>query len=419
MTSRRDFLRASAGAAVSLPYILTSTALGQGNTPPASERLLLGAVGVRNQGLGLVKSMVREIVAVCDVDQNVLAAAKKTVEDATGRECAAYGDYRQLLERDDLNGVVIATPDHWHALIAVNACEAGKDVYCEKPLSLTVADGQAMVGAARRYERIVQTGSQQRSSKEFRTACELVRSGKIGVVHTVKVGIPGVNFQGPPVPDSDPPPELSYDFWLGPAPLKPYNAKHVHYNFRFFWDYSGGQLTNWGAHHLDIAQWGLGMDESGPVAIEGTAGYNADGWFEVPEWMELTYEYANGVKLLCGRGQRGGTTFEGESGSIWVNRGKLESDPPELITQPLGEDDVHLYESNSHRGNWYDCIRSRKLPICDVAIGHRSATVCHLGNIAIRTGRKITWDPASEQIVGDDEAAAMLSRPYRAPWHLP
>ena len=266
----------------------------------------------------------------------------------------------------------------------------------------------------------MQAGSQQRSDSLFRRACELVRNGKIGEVRTVRVGVGGVNYSGGNVPDSDPPPELDYDFWLGPAPRRPYNRNRVHYKFRFFWDYSGGQLTNLGAHQLDIAQWGLGMDASGPVSIEGTAEYHEQRHYEVPQTFAITYTYANGVRVLCAnRGIRGGVTFEGTRGTIFVDRGRLEANPPELLRQQLGEQDIRLYVSNSHRGNWLECIRTRRAPICDAEIGHRSATVCHLGNIAVRTGRRITWDPAREVIVGDEQAQAMVSRPYRAPWRMP
>jgi predicted dehydrogenase len=360
----------------------------------------------------------KHAAAVCDVDKQRLETAKARVEKETGRACAAYHDYRKLLEDKSIDAVLISTPDHWHALPALQACEAGKDVYCEKPLTLTVAEGQALVKAARRHKRIVQTGSQQRSDPKFRLACELVRSGRIGKVKLVKVGIAKVNFAGPPVPDSEPPPELDYDMWLGPAPWRPYNVKRVHYNFRFFWDYSGGQMTNWGAHHLDIAQWGLGMDESGPVSIEAKGRYHAQNWYEVPEWCEITYQYANGTTVVCSPDNKMGARFEGENGVIYVNRGVLESEPEELVQQPLTDKDVHLYVSKQHHQNWVECIQSRALPICDVAIGHRSATVCHLGNIALRTGRKLTWDPRQEKIVGDADAAKWLTKAYRAPWKL-
>lgn len=425
-TSRREFFQqtgatlAGLGFGAGLPLFIPRSVLGGGKEQAPSERIRIGCIGVGNQGSGNLGKHLKNTVAVCDVDATRLAEAKARVEKATGKPCGAYGDYRRLLDDKNVDAVVITTPDHWHALMTIDACRAGKDVYCEKPLSLTIGDGQAMVKAARETGRIVQTGSQQRSDAKFRRACELVRAGRIGRVHTIRAGLSGVNFKGSAEPDSDPPPELDYNFWLGPAPQRPYNVRHVHYNFRFFWDYSGGQLTNWGAHHLDIAQWGLGMDESGPVSIEGTAKYNQEKLYDVPQWCEIIYEYASGVKMICGHDQRGGTTFEGAKGTIHVDRKRLESNPAELVEQPVSSDSDQLAANDmSHHANWLDCIRTRKLPICDVAIGHRSATVCHLGNIAVRTGRRITWDPAKEQIVGDAEAAAMISRPYRTPWKLP
>lgn len=417
-TTRRDFLGQVSGgmaAFLTLPAITVRQALKGGEQAP-SERIRLGFVGVANQGRNNLKNLMANAVAVCDVDAKHLADAKNQAEKGTSQSIAAHKDYRKLLDDKNVDGIVVTTPDHWHALITIHACQAGKDVYCEKPLTLTVAEGRSIVQAARKHERIVQTGSQQRSDAKFRLACELVRSGRLGKIQTVKVGLPGVNFSGPAVADSKPPAQLDYDFWLGPAPLRPYNEKRVHYLFRFFWDYSGGQLTNWGAHHLDITQWGLGMDESGPVAIEGQGRYHKDKWYETPEWFDLTYRYAKGVVVRCGREFRGGVTFEGEKGSIFVTRGKLESTPPEIIKQALKDSDVHLYASDNHHRDWLACMRSRKLPICDAEIGHRSATVCHLGNIAIRTGRKLTWDPIKETIVGDAEAAKLLSYTYRAPY---
>ncbi|MCA1686872.1 MAG: gfo/Idh/MocA family oxidoreductase, partial [Planctomycetia bacterium] len=246
-----------------------------------------------------------------------------------------------------------------------------------------------------------------------------VRSGKIGRVKEVLVGIPKVNYAQKPVPDSAPPPELDYDRWLGPAPRKPYNVNHVHYNFRFFWDYSGGQTTNFGAHHLDIAQWALGMDDSGPVSIDGTAKYNPDHLYEVPMTARITYTYANGVKVILGQEQKDipqGCTFLGTDGEIFVDRKQIKGKPDAIVKEPLSASDVHLYESKNHHQNFLDCVKSRKRPICDVEVGHRSATVCHLGNIVARLGRGIKWDPSAERIVGDEQAAAMLSRPHRSPY---
>jgi predicted dehydrogenase len=415
-TTRREFLAKSAVAAsaIALPYYVPSRAFG------ANERIVTGHIGVGNQGRTNLKAFLDNAGAVCEVDKTRLAEAVKTVE-GTGRKCEAFSDYRRMLDRKDIDAVVITTPDHWHALQTIHACQAGKDVYCEKPLTLTIAEGRKMVEAARANKRIVQTGSQQRSSENFRRACELVRGGRIGEVEQVLVGIPGVNFKGPAVPDSDPPAELDYEFWLGPAPFRSYNVNHVHYNFRFFWDYSGGQMTNFGAHHIDIAQWGLGMDDSGPVEAEGTAEFHPEKWYEVPSKCRVTLKYAGGVEMIVGQNQKdvpGGTTFIGSKGTLFVNRGKFSLNRQTVGEQPPFADDVRLYVSNNHHKNFLECIASRELPICDVEIGHRSATVCHLANIAIRTGRKLQWDPVKEQIVGDEQANSMVSRSYRAPWTL-
>jgi predicted dehydrogenase len=422
--SRRTFLR-SAAASVSIggvSYFLPPFPAASGDeTPKPSEQIRIASIGIANQGTGNTKIHAKNVVAVCDVDNRHLANAVKLVEQAGGKTPVAASDYRKILDRKDVDAVLITTPDHWHALMAVDACNAGKDVYCEKPLTLTIAEGRAIVDAARRNKRIVQTGSQQRSDDRFRKACEYVRSGRLGKIKEVRVGIPGPNWiqrAKKPVPDSDSPAELDFDMWLGPAPKRAYNQHRVHYLFRFFWDYSGGQVTNFGAHDLDITQWALGMDESGPTTIEGTATYNKDNWFETPEKCTITYSYPNGVKVICGNGEKGGCTFVGEKGTIFVNRRTIESDPPEILKEELKDMDVHLYVSKNHHANWLECMRSRKLPICDAEIGHRSATVCHLGNIAIRTGRKITWDPVKEQIVGDKEAAAMATKTYREPWKL-
>jgi len=423
MTTRRDFLRSglAGGAFLALPAVTYKAAFGA-DVPP-SEKIRIGCIGVGNQGTGNMKSFLKNVVAVGEVDTKRMATAAATVEKA-GTKPQTFGDYRKMLEMKDLDAVVITTPDHWHALMTIHACEAGKDVYCEKPLTLTIAEGRAIVNAARKNKRIVQTGSQQRSSKEFRQGCELVRNGAIGKVKQVLVGLPGPNFKGPAVPDAAPPAELNYDLWLGPAPERPYNEKRGHYLFRFFWDYSGGQQTNFGAHHLDIAQWGLGMDNTGPTEISATATFNKDKWFETPETAKIEYTYANGIKMLCSLGNGGypsGTTFEGEKGKVYVNRGKIEvvlngekvADPYKL---PTGE--TKLIVSNGHHAHWLACIKSRELPITDCEIGHRSATVCHLGNIAVRTGKKIAWDPAKEEITGDPETAKMVSREYRKPWSL-
>jgi predicted dehydrogenase len=337
--SRREFLRRTrnaaivAGLGVAGPNIFLNRTKGVTGQNP-SEFIRVGFIGLGGQGNSNLGALMKHAVAVCDVDKTRLEAAKQRVEKANHRPCSTYHDYRKLLEDKSIDAVIIATPDHWHTLPAIHACEAGKDVYCEKPLTLFIAEGQALVKAVRQHQRVFQTGSQQRSDEKFRQACEYVRSGRIGKVKTVQVGLPGVNWEkkgNPPnVPDGEPPAELDYNMWLGPAPLRRYNKNRVHYLFRFFWDYSGGQMTNWGAHHLDIAQWGLGMDESGPVEAQGTAVYNPEKLYETPLQFDVTYKYASGTMLECSSGTgkyKGGTTFRGEKGTIHVTRGKIQSTP--------------------------------------------------------------------------------------------
>jgi len=429
--SRRDFLRSATrfGAAVAIGsaapnLFLNRTRAASGQNP--SEFIRVGFIGVGNQGGGNLKRLMSNAVAVCDVDSTRAASAKASVEIANNRPCASFGDYRKMLEDKSIDAVLITTPDHWHTLPAVHACEAGKDVYCEKPLTLFIDEGKALVKAVRRNKRVFQVGSQQRSDEKFRRACEYVRSGALGKIQSVEVGLPGVNFEKKgsrgAVPYGDPPAELDFDMWLGPAPKRAYNPNHVHYLFRFFWDYSGGQMTNWGAHHLDIAQWGLGMDDSGPIeAVASDVVFHPEKLYETPQKFDITYKYASGVVIHCSSGTgkyKGGTTFVGEKGRLHVDRGTATSTPEEILSQPLPEKHVKLYVSDNHHQNWLECIKTRKDPICKVEIGHRSATVCHLGNIAVRTGKKIQWDPKKEQIIGDPELANWVSRPYRAPWKL-
>jgi len=416
--TRRSFLRttAVAASAFAAPLILPRRVFG------ANDRIAVAAIGVRNQGAGNVQRFLNsgaDVVGICDVDSSV-AANGVAIVSKKGPAPKVYGDYRQLLEEAGVDAVVITTPDHWHARMTIDACAAGKDVYCEKPLSLTIAEGRRMVDAARAHKRIVQTGSQQRSSSEFWRACMLVRNGFIGDVKDVLVGIPDPNHPGS-IGEAEPvPPELNYDMWLGPAAQKPYHSKRVHYNFRFWWDYSGGQMTNFGAHHLDIAQWGLGMDNSGPVAIEGTAEFHPQMLHEVTEKCRLVYTYANGIRMTLGQGQKdipGGTTFIGTKGKVSVNRGKLVTEPAELAESPLVAAELtQLYRSSNHTKNFLECMKSRELPICDVEIGHRSATVCHLGNLVARLGRPVKWDPVTESCPDDVEAQAMTDREYRSPW---
>ncbi len=432
--TRRGFVGGAAATAVGLPLIVSSAALGDEKKPAANERLGLGFIGVGTQNRGHLNHFLGQkevqVLAVCDVDTKRRDNARKTVEERYAAQvksgaykgCAAYNDFRELLGRQDIDAVVIATPDHWHTIVALEACKAKKDIYCEKPLTLTIHEAKSLVDAVRKYERVFQVGSQQRSDKEFRQACELVRSGRIGKIKTVYV-----NVGGPSKPcdlkEEELEAGLDWDRWLGPAPKRGYNSVlsprgvHTHFpNWRLYREYSGGMMTDWGAHHFDIAQWGLGMDESGPVEIIPPADPKAE--------KGVRYVYANGVEVIHGdeyeKGKKvRGVAFIGSDGKIFVDRGYIASDPADILKQPLGEKDVHLYKSPGHQRDWLDCIRSRKRPICDVEVGARSVTVCHLGNLAYWNHRKLRWDPTKWQFVDDAEANKWLDRERRDPWQLP
>ncbi|MHC4329657.1 MAG: Gfo/Idh/MocA family protein [Planctomycetota bacterium] len=331
----------------------------------------------------------------------------------TYKGCDTYGDFRDLLARDDIDAVVISTPDHWHAITVIQSAEAGKDIYCEKPLSQTIAEARAMVNAVRRYGRVFQTGSMQRSDWHFRLGCELVLNGYIGELKHVTVGVGGP-AGNPPLPAQTVPDYLDWEMWLGPAQWRPYNEElsphiskdhfpHWRNNSRF----GGGGMTDWGAHHFDIAQWGMGMDESGPVEIIPPDGN---------DYKVLTYKYAGGVTMT--RDKANGVLFTGTKGKVETNRGHLRTWPEELKNQQIGTDEIHLYESRNHYVDWLDAVRKRSKPICDIETGCRSVSVCHLGNIAYKLGRPLKWDPEREVFIADRGANRILSRPMRSPWRL-
>ena len=421
--TRRHFLATSAVAACG-PMLLSSPARG---FAAASERIRLGFIGIGIQSRGHLRRFVgtndSQVVAVCDVVSERREDSKRIVEEGYAKQkdmtsykgCAAYVDFRELLARDDIDAVVIGTPDHWHAIPAVMACRAGKDVYCEKPLSLTISEGRAMVEAARKHDRVFQTGSQQRSEFGglFRRAVELIRNGHLGEIKSVSVGVggPAVTCD---LPTEECPSGTDWNFWNGPSPERGYNQilcpKGIHNHFpafRNYREYAGGALADMGAHHFDIAQWALGMDNSGPVKIEPPEDKATTG---------LKFTYANGVVMT--HGGRSGCTFVGTKGTLYVDRGKIESDPANILEAKIGPDDFHVEPSDNHHRNWLDAIRSRKKPICDVEIGHRSATVCELGQIGYDLRRPLNWDPVKERFVNDDDANKLLSRPLRDPWKL-
>ena len=436
--TRRDFLRSAGPAAAAIaagPYLIASSASGAEALPAPGSRITMGCIGVGRMGSGNMHGFLAhsdvQIVAVCDVDARRRQAAKKAVEGryaarAASRAykgCTAYGDFRDLVARDDIDAVVICTPDHWHVLPAIAAARAGKDIYLEKPLSLTIAEGRALSDTVRRCGGVFQTGSQQRSDAKFRFACELVRNGLIGRLHTVTT-----MFGGDPATTIHPatmvPEGLDYEFWLGPAPWAPYTQERVHPQNDYGrpgWlrisDYSGGMMTGWGSHHNDIAQWGTGMELSGPVEIEGRGQFPRDGLWDVHGEFRVEYTYANGVKLIC-QSKGDGVRFEGSDGWVFVDRGKIDAQPRSLLRSAIGPGEIHLQESGNHHRNFLDCVKTRRDPIAPVEVGHRSATVCHLGNIAMKLGRKLKWDPDRERFVDDDGADRETSRPMRAPWHL-
>ena len=460
--SRREFLRSTRttavglGAGLVLPNLfLNRTKAATGDNP--SEFIRVGFIGTGGQGQSNMRAILKNAVAVCDADKSHAAKAREAVEKANpGRACAVFSDYRRLLEDKSIDAVLIATPDHWHALPAIEACMAGKDVYCEKPLTLTIHEGQALVKAARQYKRVFQTGSQQRSDPKFLKACEYVRSGRLGQVKTVEVGLPGVNWtKEPPVLDSEPPAELDYERWLGPAPYRPYNKHRVHYYFRFFWDYSGGQMTNLGQHSLDLVHWMTGA--KAPKSVYSTGGrffIKDDG--EVPDTQDAIFEYP-GFTTVCqyrectagrsGQGM-GGLLLHGTFGTMAVSRSGFEvwadpkvspnnvvarvlptghpvggpqpepePEPRQFWTAAVKDDTGEAMEDyGRHARNFLDCIKSRQAPATDLESGHRVATSCHLANLSMKIGRKIVWDAEKEEIVGDPEASRLLVRPYRKPW---
>jgi predicted dehydrogenase len=386
--------------------------------------LQLGFIGVGMMGRGHLSRFLSfhdvQVVAICEVEGIRRENAQQAVQQRYGdrqksgrfRGCEVYVDFRELLARDDVDAVVIATPDHWHAIPCLQAAQAKKDIYCEKPLTHSIREGRMIVDAVRDHQVVFQTGSQQRSEfgGKFRTAVDLIRNGRLGTLKTIRVGV-----GGPPVPCDLPteskPDNVAWDLWLGPAPERGYNqilcpqGMHRHFPaFRHYREFAGGALADMGAHHFDIAQWALEMDGGGPVRIEPPAGDATSG---------LRFVYANGVEMF--HGGPSGCTFEGTEGTLYVDRGKIESDPASILEEPLPEDAPRVYLSTDHRRNWLDCVRSRQATICPAEVGHRSASICHLANIAYQLRRPLDWDPQSEQFA-DDQANALRFREPRSPW---
>jgi len=424
---RRGFLKQAAGisAAVGFPYLIRSSALGKGGSVAASNRITIGFIGVGGHGIDMnLRTFLgqpdAQAVAVCDVDSNNMNKARDIVNQKYGNtDCAAYKDFRDVIARDDVDAVMVSTPDHWHVPISIAALQAGKDVECEKP-TLTVREGRALVETVKRYNRVFQWSTEDRSVYEYHRMCELVRNGRIGKVHTVRVELPsGPSDPGNPTP-MPVPKELDYDMWLGPAPWAPYTKDRIHWNFRWIQDYSGGQLTDWGAHLLDGAQWGNDSEHTGPVEVEGKGVFCEGGLYDTAKEYHIEYKYANGVTLIVKSGNPS-LRFEGNEG--WIGnvgwRAPLQAEPKSILDSVIGPDEIHLYTcQGGEQRNFLDCIKSRKECYFPPEIGQRCFTIAHIGNISMLLGRRLKWNPDKEEFVNDEQANRMLSRSMRSPWHL-
>lgn len=426
---RRKFLKTLGGAGIGLlaiPQIIPSSALGKdGHTAP-SDRIVMGAIGVGSMGTGDMKNFLRkkgvQYVAVCDVDRNHLSRAKKLVDDKNGnKDCNMYLDFREMLDKEKFDAMNIALPDHWHAIISVAVAEKGIDIYGQKPLARSVVESRAIVDAVEKNNIIWQTGSWQRSRANFHRAAELVINGKVGEVKYVEVGLPdGVRSIGTP-PVMNVPEELDWEMWLGPAPEVPYRGV-CHWNWRWIMDYSGGQLTDWAGHHVDIAHWGLGLDRTGPVSVEGEGVYPREGIYNVPVEYDIKCQYANGIKMRVANRSRlkygMGVTWYSDKAWLHVSRGNtLFASDEKILEAKIGPNDKHLYKSTDHEQNFLDCVKSRKETITPAEIAHRSISVALIGEIAMLTQARLEWDPEKEKFKNNVYANRLLVKPYRKPWN--
>ncbi len=431
-SSRREFVRRSAAAvagAIVLPQIIPSTALGMGGKLPPSDRIVFGLIGTGSQGTSDMKDFLKlnnqvQFVALCDVDSNRLTATKEIVDAANkNKDCRIYGDYRDILEKETLDAVLIALPDHWHGIIYTAAVNKKLNVYGEKPICRTIEDGQTIVRAVKENKVTWQTGSWQRSLPNFHRGAELAINGRVGKIKFIEVGLPdGRTGIGTP-PVKPVPAELNWEMWLGPAPTAPYRGVS-HWDWRWILDYSGGQMTDWAGHHIDIANWGAGLEHTGPVEISGVGVYPPEGIFNVPVEYDLNCKYANGIEMRVANASRlphgMGTTWYGELGWVHTDRGNiLTASDPGILEEIIEENEIHLYKSDNHYQNFIDCIRSGKETIAPVDIAYRAISVALLGEIAMTTGQTIKWDPDKEEIIDNPRASRLLSRPYRQPWELP
>ena len=428
-TTRRSFLQRSAlftGAALVAPSLVPSSVFGADGAVAPSNRITVGFIGTGDHGMGwnmppYLRHKEARVVAVCDVDQRRLRRAKEGVDQAYNNEdCAMPKDFREVLARKDIDAVMISTPDHWHTLISLMAIHAGKDVQCEKP-TLTINEGKLLIETVRKHKKVFQTSTEDRAVPEYHRMAELVRNGRIGKLQRIEVILPK-QPGGPGDATPQPVPEqLDYEMWLGPAPFAPYTKDRVHFNFRWIQDYSGGIICDWGAHLFDTAQWANNTERSGPVEVEGTGTFWSGGLYDTVKDYDVTYRYANGVVMTCKPGNPS-IKFIGTDG--WVGntgwRAKVQASSPAILESKIGPEELHLYTNvKGEHDDFLKCVKSRQDPYFPVDIGHRVCTVCHLGNIAIKVGGKLKWDPEKEQFVGNAAANAMLDRKRRDPWQLP
>ncbi len=433
--SRRKFLKDAARAAsvtMAVPYLVPAAALGKDGQVAPSERVTLGAIGVGSMGQADVKALMQcegvQVLAVCDVVRDRRDTAKALVDSTQGsRDCDTYGDFREVLARDDIDAISITTQDHWHAVIATAAAHAGKDIYCQKPLGMTVEECRAIRDAVRFHKRVFQTGTQQRSESNFRRACELARNGYVGKLHTIDVAAPGPmyqrSYQQPTTPE--PIPEgFDFDMYQGPARERPYNGGLWAWpDWYLIRDYCVGFIVNWGVHHLDIANWGCPTVTSESCELEFTGSYRHDGLTDnINDWRG-EFRYASGLRMTFsdnGNPNEQGCIFRGDEGWIHVDRGRIVSDPRSLLEIKIGPDQVHLDAGaqGTHYENFIQCVRSRQDPIAPVEAGHQASYLGMIAEISIRCGRKLRWDPAAEKFPDDDEASHLLSTPMRSPWQL-
>lgn len=434
-TTRRQFIRtgtAIAASALAAPMIVPASALGKDGAVAPSNRIVFGAIGLGGQGRHNMNQFLHhrdcQMVALCDVDTNHRKAALDMVAAKyKASDIALYTDFRELVARKDIDAVTVCTPDHWHALCSIAAANNGKDIYCEKPLTNSVAEGRAVVNAVEKNKRILQTGSHERSGAGSRFACELVRNGRIGRLKTIRVNLPCSDHHHQQamklltIPDAQPvPAHLDYNMWLGHTAEAPYCDRRTHFWWRFVLAYGGGEITDRGAHVIDIGQLGGGFDNTSVVEMKATGKRNSGSLYDAFWEYEFEGKYANGVQLIGSSSGTRGVKFEGTDGWIFVHihGGRVEASDPALLKDTIGDSETRLGRSPGHHQNFIDGIKTRRQPVASAEIGHRTGTLCHLINIAMITGKPLKFDPGTETITNDAAANAMLSPKMRSPWTL-